>query len=64
MTAEECAEILRSTIRHREHMHQKEVTLIGPNDEEVATGKINPEADVLYQALKFALSCVEEKIQK
>ena len=64
MTAEECAEILRSTILHREHMHQKEVTLIGSNDEEIATGKINPEADILYQALKFALSCVEENIQK
>ena len=64
MTAEECANILRSTILHRERMHQKEVTLIGPNDEEIATGKITPEADILYQALKFALPCVEEKIQK
>lgn len=64
MTLEECAEILRSTIRHREHMHQKEVMLIGSNDEEIATGKINPEADILYQAMKVALPCVEEKIQK
>ena len=64
MTAEECADILRSFIRHRERMHQKEVTLIGPNDEEVGTGKTNPEADCLYQALKFALPCVEEKSQK
>ena len=64
MTAKECADILRNTIRHRERMHQQEVTFIGPNDEEIGTGKINPEADILYLAMKFALPCVEEKIQK
>ena len=64
MTVDECAEILRSFVRHRERMQQREVTLIGSNDEEIATGKINPEADILYQAMKFALSCVQEKIQK
>ena len=64
MTAKECADILRSFIRHRERMHQEEVTFVGQNDEEISTGKIDPEADILYQATKFALSCVEEKIQK
>ena len=64
MDARECADILRSFIRHRERMHQEEVTFIGPNDEEMATGKIDPEADILYQATKFALSCVEEQIKK
>lgn len=64
MDAKECADILRATISHRERMHQKEVTLIGPNGEEMGAGKINPEADCLYQAMKFALPCVEEKIRE
>lgn len=61
MTAEECVEILRSTIRHRERMH-KEVIFVDENGE--TPGHINPEADILYQALKFALTCVEGKISK
>lgn len=63
MDAKECADILQATIRHRERMHKEEMTLIGKNGEEEACGKINPDADILYQALKFALTCVEEKVR-
>ena len=38
--------------------------LLGENGEEKARGKINPDADMLYQALKFALACVEEIARK
>lgn len=61
MDAKECAGILQATIQHRERMHKEEMILLGKNGEEEARGKINPEADILYQALKFALTCVEEK---
>lgn len=61
MTAQKCADILRSFIRHQERMH-KEVIFVDENGE--TPGRINPEADILYQATKFALTCVEEKISK
>lgn len=61
MTAAECAEMLRSFIRHRERMFQQDVTFVGPDGSETV-GRINPDADELYHAIKFALSCVEEKI--
>jgi hypothetical protein len=64
MTYKECAYILRATIRDRERMHKLETIFVGPNGEEVGKGYINPEADILYQAMKLALYCVEEKIPK
>lgn len=64
MDAKECADVLQATIRHRERMHKEEMILLGENGEEKARGKINPDADMLYQALKFALACVEEIARK
>lgn len=64
MTATECADILRATIRNRERLHEKEIDLIGAAGTVEAHGHISPESDILYQAMRFALSCVEEKIQK
>ena len=64
MDARECADILRAAIRHRGRMHEKEIEFIGKNGEVETRGKINPEADIFYRAMKFALSCVEEKISK
>lgn len=61
MNARECADILRSAIRHRERMHEAETVFIDENGVETV-GKFNPDADILYQAMKFALHCVEEKI--
>lgn len=63
MTAEECANILRATIKHRERMHQQDMTFIGPEGAE-SVGRINLEADELYHAIQFALTCVEGNIQK
>lgn len=59
MTTAECAEILRSAIQHRERMHKKVIFVVGNVE---TPGRINPETDFLYHALKFALACVEEKI--
>lgn len=64
MTSAQCADILHSFIRHRENMHKKETICIDSNGLEVSRGYINPEKDVLYQAMKFALQCVEEKVEK
>ncbi|MBE6926772.1 MAG: hypothetical protein E7461_08035 [Ruminococcaceae bacterium] len=63
MTAEECADILRKTISHREKMHNEPQIWVGP-DGERRMGTINADADILYHAMKFALPCVEEKIGK
>lgn len=62
MTATECADILRSFIWHREKMHQTDMIFKDENGMEIDRGKLNPETDILYQAAKFALTCVEEKI--
>lgn len=64
MTPKECAEILRSFIRHREKMHSKEIILVGKYGSEAGRGHIAKEDDILYHATKFALTCVEEKFLK
>ena len=61
MELKECAEILRSMIRHRELEHQEVIHFRGDDGEE-RCGKINPNEDVVYQAMKTALKCVEEKL--
>lgn len=61
MTAAECASILRDEIRHREKMHTEPCIFIG-QDREKTQGTVNVENDLLYHALKFALSCVEGKV--
>ena len=60
MTAAACAETIRSFLRHRERMSQREVTFINPDGSETV-GRIDLDADELYHAMKFALTCVEEK---
>lgn len=64
MTAEECADILRASIRHRERMHKEEIIFVGPDESEYQYGKINSDSDDLYHAMKFALDCVEEECSK
>lgn len=64
MNAKECAEVFRSFIRHREKMCEKETIFINSDGTEVGRGYINPEKDVLLQAMKFALPLVEEQIPK
>lgn len=63
MTLKECADVLRSFIRHREKMHEQEVIFERPDGTEEGRGRINPEADDLYQAAKIALECVENAIK-
>ena len=63
MTAKECSAILHDAIRHREKMYTEPCTFIGPDGKKVH-GTINANNDILYHAMKFALSCVEEKIEK
>lgn len=63
MNPEKCAEILRSFIKHREKMHKSEMILIDDDGSETGRGYVNPETDCLYQAVKYALSCVETHIQ-
>lgn len=63
MNPEKCAEILRSFIKHREKMHKSELLLLDDYGSETGSGHINPETDCLYQAVKYALSCVETHIQ-
>lgn len=59
MDREECAGILRGAIKQREETHEREVTFCDATGKEIGKGKIEPMADRLYQALKFALKCVE-----
>lgn len=61
MDAKECAHTLRSFIRHRERMHERETIFIDEDGTETV-GKLGADDDAIYQALKFALPCVEEKI--
>ena len=59
MEVKECVAILRSFLRHRTHMHGKEVALISDDGFEEDSGYFSEESDILYQAVKFALDCVE-----
>lgn len=63
MDAKECADILRATIRHHERMHGEGVVFIGPDGAEEKV-MVNPDNDILYHAMRFALSCVEKYIPK
>lgn len=58
MTARECAEILRSAISHRERMNANLYAI----DEDGRKTKITPR-DYILDAMKFALTAVEEKLQ-
>lgn len=60
LSPSECAEMLRSMIFRREHKFQN-LYLENQCGDLV---KIPPEKDLTLAALKFALSCVEEKTQK
>lgn len=61
MNGKECADILRETIRHRERTHEKEMAFFDENGRLIGRGKVEPAADELYQALKYALRCVEKE---
>ena len=64
MNAKECAETLRSFIRHRERMCEKETIFVDSDGMEIGRGYLNPEKDVLLQTMKFVLPLVEEQISK
>lgn len=57
---EECAAILRGAIKHREGTHKREITFCDANGNEFGKGTVEPMEDKLFQALKFALTCVEK----
>lgn len=54
-----CIRLFKACISHREYLHREETTFIGPDGSEVGRGKIIPEHDSLYQAMKFALPILE-----
>ena len=59
MTSGECAKVLRSMIAHRERMNRN-LYAIGEDGKMV---KIDRPNDIFLDALKFALTAVEEKLQ-
>lgn len=60
MEAKECAEILRSFLRHREKMYGKEIVFASDDGAELDRGYFKKENDILYDAVQFALDCVEK----
>lgn len=59
MTLSECAESLRSAIRHRERMNAN-LYVVVKGGEKV---KIENPRDIFLDAMKIALAVVEEKLQ-
>lgn len=58
MTERECADILRSFIRHRVRMNKNLYAV----DADGKENKISKPNDILLDAVKFALAFIEERI--
>lgn len=61
MTRDECIDILRAAIWHSEQLHEKEITFTDEDGKVIGRGRVEAMQDDMYQALKYALSCVENQ---
>lgn len=59
MNLDQCIRLFKACIRHRERSYKEEHIFLAPDGTEVGRGKIIPENDSLYQAMKFALPILE-----